>query len=349
MSYSIVQTETDDARDRVLAVWRDAFPHLDGARFSWAYELNPAGPALCWLAHLEGTPSTTIGTAALVKRRYWTGTEHVTVGISADFAVSNEHRGFGPALGLQREAASVVEAGQLAFAYGLPNSKASSLIRRVGFRPVGKLAEYVMPLRTQSALAPILGRGAAATVAPLLDSALSARRYVRSLFRPSDGNPVDDRSFDGRFDDLWSHVARSSSVIIGERNAEFLRWRFSYPAGKYRTFVLGHRQTGALQGYVVYTSENGSTSIVDMLCRDMQNGAEPLLSQFASARRAAGDATIRINLLAPRHFVTALRATGFRHRGDTMTLMVYVAKNSALVDRIYSPEQWFLTLADNDV
>ena len=106
--------------------------------------------------------------------------------IGGDFAVDEDHRGFGPAVALQRATTSVLLERNLKCAYGSPNSSSEPIVGRAGYADVGRLTRFVKLLTARPfvdryirrpRLARLASRGRSAV------SVLSRERLHRSSAR----------------------------------------------------------------------------------------------------------------------------------------------------------------------
>jgi hypothetical protein len=348
MSYKVAPVQLSDAREDILSTWRAGFPEHTGERLDWMYRDNPAGAASVWIARDDDTQQA-VGSTALVRRVFVSGGSRLTGGISADFTVLTEHRGFGPALALQRQAASAADAGQVSFVYGTPNKQAAPLVRRAGYKTIGCVSQLTRPLRTKYAIERKVGSGFLASIlAPIADLGLSIVSATRLADRGRHYAGEAVPGFDSRFDVLWQRVVLARP-LIGERSAEFLAWRFSRASGTaFEIFAVADRRTSELGGYVVFSTSRGRTDIADILARD-DDALRALIARFVAARRKAGDEAISVNFFGDPAMIRALKRHGFSVRDCSDPVMVYVPPGTAKADAILTADNWWMFRADNDV
>lgn len=350
MSYIISKVDAEKARESILHTWTENFPDLPEQRFGWIYRDNPAGPAISWLALKDEDGDVVVGAAALLRRSFHVNGTQCGAAISADFAVVPGHRGFGPALAFQREAIAAVNNGEVAFAYGLPNPQALPLLRRVGFKTIGSVQQWTQPLRSRSLLERRLGGPSASVLAPFADAGMLALRLLRATRRRRGYHGEDIGRFDGRFDSLFNAV-REEHVLIGDRSANFLSWRFgSSPHADHRIFGLADKRSGELAAYIVYHRSGTRVIIDDLLCRDSAGTLDTLLLTFASRQHRTGAETIAVTFFGSSLVSRALKRNGFSLRDDASDPFVaYAPADSEIEDTIMAQENWWFFLADNDI
>src|SRR4051794_12150783 len=138
--------------------------------------------------------------AALFPTSLWVAGERVPAGIGGDFAVDEGHRGFGPALALQRATATAVSERGLKCAYGSPNQNSELVVARAGYANAGRLTRFIKllsarPLVERYVSRPRLASLAAGVAQPFV-SILSRERLHRRSRRYSVEQP---ELFDDRF------------------------------------------------------------------------------------------------------------------------------------------------------
>ena len=152
-NYTIIKAELESDKENILSVLQRNFagkswgnPH-DSQRYDHSFKQCPHGNALIWLAKFESTNSF-VGAASLCPRRVLINGKPIYAGIFGNFAVDENHRGFGPALKLQREVVSKVNDFGYIFNYAAPNKFGAPIHSRVGYKEIGKHKLYVKPLKT---------------------------------------------------------------------------------------------------------------------------------------------------------------------------------------------------------
>ena len=134
----------DEIKDLFLAHERPEFP----AFFDRTYADVVGEGAASWVgwdangricAHMAHFP-----------RAFQLGKRVVRGSLLANLMVAKEHRTLWPALTLVRKLINDCrQSGSIDFLYGDPNDAALAILRAVGFRPVGALHRYVIPVGDQ--------------------------------------------------------------------------------------------------------------------------------------------------------------------------------------------------------
>ncbi|MGE5612013.1 MAG: hypothetical protein ACM359_22390 [Bacillota bacterium] len=350
--YRVIQADIERDREAILDVWRRNLaeyftPGQENAKFAWYYQNNPYGSGRCWL--LLKTPGDhVIGATGLGLRRISIAGTPQLVGLASDLAVDREHRTLLPALMLQRAALTSLQK-DLAFIYGLPNPKATSVLHRVGYQSPGSLVRYAKVLNLERYLQNIgplrlLARGAAAVLNPALRLA-SAETWRR----PCNHNLCELPQFDDRFDDLWQR-ASSASPLIGHRTREFLRWRYTQcPLLQYRILALLDQHQDRLLGYLVcYNANPHELTIADILADGPQRTLDDLLAQSISFARTHRFHVVYCRLFGSPRMQELLARFGFRRRQAETPLVIALGRDgspSLSADQI---QQWHFLLGDED-
>jgi hypothetical protein len=231
-------------------------------KFRWLYREAPdAADAVLVLEAVVDGRASIVGTNGMAQRRFRAAGRDVRAAIACDLAVDRAHRSLLPALCLVR---ATRDDGLARFdlVYGFPNAKAEGVLKRAGFRELGRARRWVRVLRHARYVqgagsrpdAPALARMAA--VVPWLGKAgatiFDRLRATVSAGAARVGTTLRLRSYPGpdeRWDRLWL-AARDEYDVVGARTAAFLRWRF--PPAPHRRFVaLEGRGDAGLRGYAV--------------------------------------------------------------------------------------------------
>ncbi|HEX2110009.1 MAG TPA: GNAT family N-acetyltransferase [Gaiellaceae bacterium] len=324
-------------------------------RYAKYYERSPFGPPLFFVA--RGCESqTAVGMAAVFPTRLRVLGGLVPAGISGDFAVDSDHRGFGPAIALQRAVLSALKEEDQVCVYGSPNAFAESVINRVGYADLGRLTRFVKVLEAKVFAgryirSPRLARLLSA-IAVAVDPVLSALSRER-LYRRSAAFSVEEPDvFDDRFTDLWQ-TAWHQHKITTERNVDFLNWKYDKTGAKehranYKIFALvaGDR----IAGYVVYQVKDEVRHVFDILFFPSKVVADTLLSEFILDARRGRAAAITLLYLGPVNLLTRrLRAFGFLRRTEESGLRVHAESGRPAGVDLLRPENWYFLGGDTDV
>lgn len=364
-SYRVESVEPVAARAELERLW-DANLTLEAHpadKFAWLYLEAPRRPDVAFVLTADGAP---VGTAGVGVRRFQVGDLDGEAGLLADLAVDKAHRSVGPALALVRAGKAFVDERYL-LAYGFPNKLAEGVFKRAGYRPLGTVGRYALPLRRaafvdrldDTALArvpptfrPWMQR--AATVPPLvaavgaaLDVAalaprLAARAGVANRLR-IEARPRPDRGVDA----LWSR-ARGEYTVVAERSLAFLGWRLG-PRPERTWHHALDRTDGSVRAYAAVDLVDGVAHIRDLFGHRAEVIA--LLDHLPLAAYRAGAASLSMRYLGAAWLAEALTARGFVARASQRMIAVTAGAGATEAARaaILDPTAWHLTDADEDV
>ena len=281
MGYRANAVEPLAARRDLERLWADNLTlesHV-ADKFAWLYFEAPIVPARVFvLTTDDGHP---VGTAGVGVREFQLGAEVGQAGLLADLAVDRAHRSVGPALALVRAGKAYVDE-QFALAYGFPNKLAEGVFKRAGYRALGSIERYAMPLRhaafvdriddttlarVPTAIRPWAHRAlrsptVASAAGVAFDVATLARRVPSVVQSVSRLRIVEAARPDARFDGLWQ-AARAEYRVIAARTARFLSWRFR-PQPERTWHLAIDRSTDALRAYACVDLIDGVAHVRDV-------------------------------------------------------------------------------------
>lgn len=352
--YSIVRgdvrADRQDMLDLALRNRPGPLPRIE-AKYRKYYENSPLGAPALFLAR-ENESGNLVGMAALFPTRLWIAGRSVAAAIGGDFAVDEGHRGFGPALALQRATVQVLSELGVSCAYGSPNQFSELVVARAGYTDLGRLTRFVKLLSPRPVVERYVSRprlaSLAAGVARPFVSMLSRERLYRRPGRFSVGEP---ERFDDRFTGLWE-LAREAPGVTSERNVELLNWRYAKSgmggdAGMYSIYALFEGEEVA--GYLVYRSGGDSRLVYDFLCRPERPVVDALISEFILDARRGKAESIDFGYLGPPNLLTErLRAFGFLQRTAENGLLVCSAGEAASGVDLERADSWYFTSGDTD-
>jgi GNAT superfamily N-acetyltransferase len=321
------------------------------AKYAKYYENNPLGPPSLLLAR-DNESGSLVGMAALFPTTLWIAGERVPAGIGGDFAVDEGHRGFGPALALQRATIPALSQRGLKCAYGSPNRFSEPIIARVGYADVGRLTRFVKLLSARPLVDRYVSRPGLASLASGIASPLVSMLSRERLHRRSRRFSVEEPElFDDRFTSLWE-LARRQLGVTSERNAELLNWRYektgpgAAPAN-YPIFALV--EGNEVAGYLVYRMGDRTRLVYDVVCRPDRPVVDALLSEFILDARRKKASAIDLGYVGPPNLLTErLRAFGFLERTAQNGLLAYVDGQTPSGVDLEQAESWYFTSGDTD-
>jgi len=306
--YTVLPADVERDAEITRQLWRRNLPQVPPERYDWLYR---SGAADAWL--LRGPAGNVVGSAGLMRRRLKLFGELRSAGQAVDLNVDRDHRFATPALLLQRAVTGAAAGGRVDAVYGFANAKSAALLRRAGYRPLGELQRWVKPLRMGPGLRARYGRG------PLRNLGASLALHVLGWtspdtyrYRGCPGRVEVIEQFDERFDALWA-AASPRFPIVGERTADYLRWRFtSSPDGPYQVLGLTDGRK-SLTAYLVYQRRGGYVCLSDFLAVDA-GACRRLLAELLRRARRDGAEAVAALWLGPARMAETLRRFGFRRR-----------------------------------
>ncbi len=347
MNYLVRQADPAKDENHVLSIWKANLPEADSARYRPLYMANPYGSSWVWLACAE-SETEFIGTTGLCQRRFILNGEKTSAGVAIDFAIHKEHRGFGPALKLQRAVTSSCKDKGLSFIYGFPNKNAESIFQRVRYKVVGKMTRWVKLLRSEYKLKEVINSDLISKSVSLILDPFITRTLKEMLYRRSKEVTVElAASFDTRFDTLWTN-AHDNFKIIGERTADFLNWKYGKFPGKYSAvFCLVDSAKENLLGYIVYSIKDKICHIMDIFFLDLSNNLDALLAEFIVHLRKEKLFAISMSYLGSNAVEEKLKAWGFVKREEGQSIMVFADSSFDHAQYLLNKDHWHLLEGDD--
>ncbi len=342
-SYSMAAA--DPARDRqaIFDCWNEGLTYngKPDAKFDWFYGRNAQGiPEVHFLRHAQHDEA--VGVAAVGPRPLRYGSDTVAAGEIVDFVVAPKHRTLFPAIFFQREI-NRLGMEKRALLYGLPNKQSEAVLRRVGYKLVGKMVRRVRVLRSTEYLARHMPSWIASIAGPVIDrlrlGAVAIKRLWNRGFRTQWVEKADQR-----FDELWQRAA-IPNTLTGVRDSKFLNWRFTdCPLGKYAFFTV-FSAVGHLVAYAVCEVQQQNFHVHDFLVDPDARGAWARLwldlTQEAFGR---GSVSLSTEFLGSEAMQGALLAAGLIAREERP---FYVIGDEAWADKLQA-QYWYVTAADED-
>jgi hypothetical protein len=341
--YTIAPASVADEAATLLALWdtglaRDARAQQ---KLQWYYRRNPEGaPRLLFLRE-EGS-GRAVGVAAMGWRRMRLGAESLVAGVIMDFVVEPAHRGFFPALRLQKE---LLRRGreQHSVVFGMPNALSEAVVRRAGYRRVGRTLRLVRVLRSRAYLSRVLPEWLAALVGTAIDRALLATASLRAprnadyCWEWRDGAGAD-------FDALWERAA-PSGALIGVRDGAYLTWRFvENPFTHYRFFVLLAKADRRLVAYAVCHVLAQDLHVVDFLADPgARDAAKRLWLELSREAYRSGHRSLSVEYLGGEAVRRELDVIGVLDRGGRPLYAAFDERHD-----LSTTARWYTTYADED-
>ena len=247
-----------------------------------------------------------------------------------------------PALQLQRFAREQ-ELLAADMVYGLPDVKAAPVFRRLGASVEFDSGSYVRVLRSfeyASRLFPRVPPSLVRVVCWFADRARLA--VVAATCRARGVSARWHRGFPESIETLWARTAAQPDLAIGERDRQFLEWRFGSSRDEWQVLTVTQRNNA--QAYFVCRREGNELQVFDLLVDRRDAAAMPLLA-LSRAAWALEVRSVRIVFGGFRSVQIALGRAGFKLRDQRPCFLMQ--KSAGVKRRL--PAGWWLTRADEDV
>jgi hypothetical protein len=321
-------------------------------KFDWYYAGNPLGPAAAFFLDHEapGLSPEVVGCCGIGARTLFYEGTPVGAGLFADFAVQKAHRTVMPALMLQRALCDYARE-RFPVAYGFPNEAAVGIFGRIGFPLLGRTSRFVRVLRHRPFVErrlPRLPRIAARMGGAALDLLTSLRRFGRVPAEMRAHRLEWTDRVDERFDELWQRV-RPRYVLIGDRSAAFLRWRFVDRPGLPSEIATLVDRAGVLRAYAVVTQKTPGEALIADFLADSDAALQALLERLSPVLRRKGFSAAVTYFLGSKGVGEVLVSAGFAFRNLAKFVVVGTGSGSPLdQSKLLQVSSLYLTEADRD-
>lgn len=312
--------------------------------FDWRYlgRPNKAEPIIVWAESDHGEK---IGALSVILHHFIVNNRIDHIGILGDISVVKEWRGRGIAQQMFRYLTETEEVKQIRAMVVLPNKDAARALVKSGWRNIAIMQRYAKLIKVERKLTELLNLGWLSRLVAIpvnyLLKVLSRETYVRDV-DGYEGTMID--VVDQRFDGLWN-AAKKDGIIIGQRNTEYLAWRYmKHPLVKYHIYTLS--LNSELCGYIVYHSGGGTCYIDDLFCISRNKHPRYLLRLFLRHIRSTDIERVTLSMNNDI-FNLGLSECGFVKRFSDWAIMVFTGgkpDNSLLLNG----SKWYLTYGDKD-
>jgi hypothetical protein len=351
MKYVVNQpADAEAARHELLRLWKRNFPREWDAWYDWMVDGNPFGAVSHWLVSTDA--GEVVGSTGLMPCEMQFGGQSVTAAQAIHINVNREHRSVLPALQLQRALTQTVGDQRIPFVLGVTET-AVAVLRRAGYRSLGKVERWVQPLRTEANVRRKLSRGwLSRPVARVADRILQLRAAARSRRMPSGWRTEFGTEFDPRFDQLWARSTSRGKVLLARRS-HFLTWRFRRRPNSESRWLGLIDPAGDLRGYLVFDNERCPKhdvpyqAIHDLWASDAE-AAAVLLADFVRWSRSTPATFISMLYFGDGSVSSALRRAGFFQRPRDEEVLIYIHPELPEADRarLGDRDRWHVTEAE---
>lgn len=351
--YAILAGDPLADRAQIFSLATRNLPDFTQDHYTKYYEASPLGQPTVQLAYDTETGSP-VGMATLIPTAVHVNGTCLRGAIAADFAVDPEHRGFGPALLLQRSLISLARERDFHYVLGAPNASAEPLFRRLPYADLGRFTSFVKVISARFAVERYVSASRAARLAGALADPVVATLSREKLYRrPRNISTESPSSFDDRFVDLWK-LAVEAHTVIGARTVDLSNWKCETTPGRdgtqrYTIFAISRSRQHVI-GYVVYRLLGRVRHIVDLVVADTGRTLDALLSEFVidARRQRAGAITFR-HLGVQDGVERGLRSFGFVRRVEPLGLRVFVEERAGPPAKLLDRDNWYYLERDADL
>jgi hypothetical protein len=347
--YRVEQGDPVRDRTRILDLWKrcEFAPGEDAqARYDWFYLRNPRGHGRVYLL-VHADTGELVGAVGAGSRWFARGqTEPPLRGaILVDFVVHPLHRSMFPALQLQR-AAREHEFRSADVVYGLPDVKAAPIFKRLDAARQFSSGNYVRVLRSGKYASRLMPKMAAMPVRLACWWIDRARLLLLwALCRASGVRTHWQRELPAGLDALWRRAVSQPDHATGERDQEYLDWRFCRARrDDWWVLALTSVRDERLDAYFICRRDGNDLQVLVFLPADRRR----LVTKFLALSLAAWALeveSVRIELGGSAAAQRALVRAGFLLRDERPCFLMQAAG----ADAPALPQQWWLTRADEDV
>jgi hypothetical protein len=347
-SYRVEIGDPRRDRERILDSWqRCGFATgIDAAaRYDWFYLGNPRGPGRVYLLF---NGDELVGSMGAGTRLFVAGKDEPPLrgAVLVDFVVHPAHRSMFPALQLQRLAREH-ELRDNNLVYGLPEAKAAPIFKRLGASRQFASGSHVHVLRSANYALPRTPRVAVPLVRLLCwfaDRGRLASTWLLCRLFGLRGQWVS--GLPAGIDAFWDRDKHLGGCATGERNEEYLAWRFRAAQREGVSFLeLTRAGRDGLVAIFVCRRERSDLQVLDMMIADRGGIQVPKFLALSLAAWTLGVDSVRVIFGGCVRTQRSLVRAGFFLR-DQRTCFVM---QGAPAGEGGLPLEWWLTKADEDV
>lgn len=349
MSYSIVEGNITHHKTVLNSIWQRNQSDFTPGRYPWLYEKNSSGIPVVYLLKYE-QDSSFVGAITLFPRAFFYNGGKVKAYICGDLVVDKLHRSLGPALSLIKAAIRRCNESRPCILLGIPNTNSENVMLRAGFEILADYCVMTRVIKSNRYLSKRIYSQFFSSILSLLVDQLLALRYGNFLRLGKSQYTTDRLSrFDKRFDNLC-YTAITHNSFIGERNAQYLTWRFyDSPYNNYEIFGLLANGATRISGYLVYHIAHERAYISDLAFDMNDNSLTNLLSNFSITIQLKGCSAISVTFSGNPSLINIFRKNGYFLRTSNNRVIIYSSLDDKGFLNTIRAGQWYLTPADNDI
>jgi len=301
---------------------RNGYPAFP-ATFDRAYPAAVSAGGASWVARNER--GTVVGHQAVFPRVFWDTQRAVRGALFVDNLFDPTHRNFWSAVELcRRTLADLFDAGGFDFAYTDPTPASYAVLRAAGFKTIGTLQRFALPLH-----------------APYLE-------FRRLLSRPE---PLAVARVDGLRDASVAEAlvaAAPGAQFRGKRSLELYATRLGGEAmpGWHWLVLRPERDAGAPIAALVLARcppDRAVLNVVDVVWDEARLSVASVMHAVARAARANGVKTLSVFTLVESRLARSLGRCGFVQRNDSLPVVLHPTHQDVTLPPV---QDWLFTAFD---
>lgn len=335
MSLSVEGIEPLAKVPELLQLFRDNGEPLIADFIQRAYPVLAKAGARSWIGH--DAAGRVVMHIARFRHTYQFGTEELAGGLLGNLMVDAAHRTFFPAMSLVRRLVEETRRSRAVdFLYADPHNGAPAVLKAAGFRPLGTLRRFILPVSDHRA--PI------SLALSVWHGARGMRAAARDL--PAEARPA------SAFAPTWTEVpAGVSNRLRPVRPADWYRNRLGgFPSARDWWMVVDATPGGspAVAALVRGVKEPAGLFTLCALHRDPSLAVRTAVAAILPALRERGCTRLQIWTMSESEFAAELRAAGFSDRFDDDSPVVVLPITERGEEVAASPAMWETTHIDYD-
>jgi hypothetical protein len=279
--------------------------------------------------------------ASLVFRHFWINGRLRTIAVLGDISVDAEFRGMGIAKKILELVNLYIKNNTHGGAFVIPTSSIKRILSGMGWSIEEPQIGLVFMIDPKKTIIQAIGTGFIAGLCGLLFQPLVS--FWIALSNTKGYVMKNNEEFNESFDSLWDKVAKDK-LILTERNASFLKWRFyDHPDMKFT--VASFQEDGEMVGYVIYNMQQETCVVYDMIVlknKDIKPIIMLLIKSLAMSKNAY---SVKIMMNQKHPYAAFLKRAGFINRKSGAVFQAYNPFNRLILDDC----TWFVTACDKDI
>ncbi len=326
--YSIEAGDPRRDEEEIVRLCSVELPGFTRAHYCKYFLENPLGPPALVVA--RHAADGLVGVAALHPTSFVVDGNTCPAAIAGSLTVDRRHRGFGPALALQRRLLELASERGWRFLLALPNAQSAGVFTRVGYTEVGTFSRSVRLLSVRETLASMKQRSGAGTRE--LAHALVRRRVAQAVRGWSVSAPA---AFGAELAPAWD-AATTQASIVPLRTPELLEWKYE----SLSTFSLTTvSREGQVAAFSVSRVSSNVRHLVDLCWRDRGAATAILAAEIERSTAEGLSAVDLLHLGGDGELGAVLAGLGF-FSVPAPALRVYAATEPAPAFR--TPQGWLV-------